>query len=92
MRIEIGTLFVAGWMMLAAAVCPAQNPADRITIDELKEKMDRGESLLILDSRQGSAWIGSRVQIRGAWHFTAQDLENGLELLPRNREVIIYCA
>jgi len=93
MRIELATFLMAGWLtLLTVAVCPAQNPADRITVDELKAKMDRGENLLILDSRYGSAWIGSQVQIRGAWHFTTTDLENGIDLLPRDREVIIYCT
>lgn len=67
-------------------------PADRITIQELKRKMDAGEKMVILDARKGSAWIGSVVKIKGAIHCTNDDLEAKIPDLPRDQEIIIYCA
>lgn len=69
-----------------------QESRDRITINELKEKIDRREKILILDARSGNALLGSRVRIRGARHFTLADLEKGVAQLPRDREIVTYCT
>jgi rhodanese-related sulfurtransferase len=82
-------------IILAVMAVPAQTPRDRITIDELKAKIERNEKLLILDARYGNSWLGSRVQIKGAYHFTLEDVEKSVDLLkgePRGREIIIYCT
>ncbi len=95
MKNRIGTTLGAlVTILLTVLVAPAQTP-DRITIDELKAKIERKEKILILDARYGSAWIGSRVQIKGARHFTVEDVEKGGDLRalgPRGREVVIYCT
>jgi rhodanese-related sulfurtransferase len=54
--------------------------------------MERREKILIIDARAGKSLLGSRVQIRGAFHFTLSDLEKGPVNLPRDREIIIYCT
>ncbi len=71
-----------------------QTQADRITIDELKAKMERKEKILIIDARAGSSYLGSSVQIRGAVHLTLDDLESSQSDLgvPVDREIIIYCT
>ena len=68
--------------------------ADRISIDELKAKMERKEKILIIDARAGSSYLGSSVQIRGAVHLTLDDLESTHSDLgvPVDREIIIYCT
>lgn len=67
-------------------------PDDRITIKELKRKMDCREDLVIIDSRAGNALIGSAVRIKGAIHITLDDLAARLSELPKNKEIIIYCT
>ncbi|MDX2034515.1 MAG: hypothetical protein SF339_27825 [Blastocatellia bacterium] len=67
-------------------------PEDRITIRELKRKMEAGEKMVILDARKGSAWIGSFVKIKGAVHCTNDDLEAKMPDLPKEQEIIVYCA
>ena len=96
MKTRIGTTLGAlVAILLTVLVASAQTPRDRITIDELKAKIERKEKILILDARYGSAWIGSRVQIKGARHFTVEDVEKGGDLRalgPRGREIVIYCT
>ena len=67
-------------------------PDDRITIRELKRKMDCREDLVIIDSRAGTSLIGSAVRIKGAIHITLDDLAARLSELPKNKEIIIYCT
>jgi len=67
-------------------------PADRITIEHLKRKMDAKEKIVIIDTRKGGAWIGASVKIKGARHITADELETQMKTLPRNREIVAYCA
>ncbi|MFZ4986525.1 MAG: rhodanese-like domain-containing protein [Blastocatellia bacterium] len=86
----LGALIV--WELFTPALASVQTVEDRITIEELKQKMERREKILILDARAGNALLGSRVRIRGARHFTSRDLEKGAETLPRDREIITYCT
>jgi len=79
-------------LIISSSVVLAQESAERISIDELKEKMERREKILIIDARAGKSLLGSRVQIRGAVHYTMSDLEKGPVDLPRDREIIIYCT
>lgn len=65
---------------------------DRLTVKELKEKLDRREPILILDARSGNAYLGSQVRLPGALHLPADRLESSLDKLPRGRQIIIYCA
>lgn len=81
-----------GVPVFAQATTEEPVPDDRITIEQLKRKMDAGEKLVILDARKGSAWIGSTVKIKGAIHCTNEDLEAKIPELPRDREIVIYCA
>ncbi|MGH9846236.1 MAG: rhodanese-like domain-containing protein [Blastocatellia bacterium] len=83
-------LFVLA-LMLAAPVA-AQTADDRITIEQLKRKLDAKEKTVIIDARAGGAWVGSTVKIKGARHITLDDLEAKMKTLPKNREVVVYCA
>jgi len=64
----------------------------RITVEELKEKLDAGEELVIVDLRHSLDFEASRETIPGALHFDAKELQEKTELLPRGREVILYCT
>ena len=76
----------------AVEIEPSDVPADRITIDQLKRKLDAKEKLVIIDARTGSAWIGSLVKIKGALHIPLDQLEARMKELPKNREIAAYCA
>ena len=65
---------------------------DRITVKQLKEKLDRREPVLILDARSGNAYLGSQVRLPGALHLPADRLESSLDKLPRDKEIVVYCA
>jgi membrane protein DedA with SNARE-associated domain len=64
----------------------------RITVDELKEKIDAGEDLVIVDLRHSMDFEADPETIPGAFRMDAKELEERNDRLPRDREVILYCT
>jgi membrane protein DedA with SNARE-associated domain len=64
----------------------------RITVDELKEKIDSGEELVIVDLRHSVDFEAEPEIIPGAFRMDAKELEEKNDRLPRDREVILYCT
>jgi membrane protein DedA with SNARE-associated domain len=64
----------------------------RITVDELKEKIDAGEELVIVDLRHSMDFEADPETIPGAFRMDAKELEEKNDRLPRDREVILYCT
>lgn len=78
-----------------AKALPEEEPntdPERITTHELKRKLDAKADIVILDNRTGSAWIGSQVKIKGALHMPMQELMQKFDKLPKNKEIVTYCA
>lgn len=66
--------------------------ATRVTVDEVKERMDRGEQFTFVDTRNPQAWGESDVKLPGAIRVPADELEQHLQEIPRDRAVITYCT
>jgi rhodanese-related sulfurtransferase len=66
--------------------------ATRVTVDEVKERMDRGEQFAFVDTRNPVAWGESDVKLPGAIRVPADELEQHLDEIPRDRAVITYCT
>ncbi len=64
----------------------------RITPSELKRKLDAKANVVIVDNRDGRAWIGSSVKLPGAIHIPLTELEARLKELPQDKEIITYCT
>ncbi|MGA2810862.1 MAG: DedA family protein/thiosulfate sulfurtransferase GlpE [Candidatus Acidiferrum sp.] len=64
----------------------------RITVEELKEKMDDGEELMVVDLRHPLDFDADPETIPGAFRIDAKELEEKNDRLPRDREVILYCT
>lgn len=64
----------------------------RITVDEVKNRMDRGESLLSIDTRNSHDWSASDVKLQGALRSHFSELEQHLDELPRDRLIVTYCT
>jgi len=64
----------------------------RITVDELKKKIDSGEDLVIVDLRHSLDFEADPGTIPGAMHMDAMELGEKNDRLPRDREVILYCT
>lgn len=64
----------------------------RITVDELKEKIDSGEQITIVDLRHSLDFEAEPEVIPGALHMEAKELEQKNDRLPRGGEVVLYCT
>lgn len=64
----------------------------RISVQELKEKIDSGEELVIVDLRHHMDFEAEPETIPGAFRMDAKELQEKNERLPRDREVILYCT
>ena len=66
--------------------------ATRVTVDEVRERMERGEQFAFLDTRNPQAWGEAETKLPGAIRVPAGELEQHLSEIPRDRAVITYCT
>lgn len=64
----------------------------RITPEELKEKIDAREELVIVDLRHSLDFEADPETIPGAFRMDVKELEEKSDRLPPDREVILYCT
>jgi rhodanese-related sulfurtransferase len=76
----------------AAAMADSNSTeADRITVEELKAKIAKGEKVVIIDVR-GSDYDSSNSKIKGAIRIAPAEIASRLGEIPRDKEVVFYCA
>ncbi len=89
MRRRIFSTLVAGALLCATLVVGVaqEKQPDRITLEEFKALVADGKPVLTLDVR---GHIDSK--IKGAKHVPLDALDARLGELPRDREIVTYCA
>lgn len=76
--------------LVAGAALEQAKQTRRITVPELKEKLDSGEKFLLIDVRENKE-IKENGAIPGAIQIPIAELERRMEDIPRDIEVIFYC-
>jgi len=66
--------------------------ATRVTVDELKQRMDRGEQFAFVDTRNPTAWGEAEKKLPGAIRLPADEIEKHFDEIPKDRTVITYCT
>ena len=64
----------------------------RVTADEIKQRMDRGEKFTFVDARNPKAWAESDAKLPGAIRIPADEIQKRVGDLPRGRTIITYCT
>jgi membrane protein DedA with SNARE-associated domain len=64
----------------------------RITVDELHQMQEAGETPMILDLRSRLELDRDPSLIRGALHMTLDDVRLRHQEIPRDRDIILYCS
>jgi hypothetical protein len=64
----------------------------RITVDELKRRMESGEHFTIIDTRNPGAWAEADTLIPEAIRVPADQLEQNLSRIPKTRPIVAYCT
>ena len=63
--------------------------APAITVEDLKDKRDRGETLTLLDVREPHEWAIS--DLPGSMKIPLGTLPNRFAELPQDAEIVVYC-
>jgi len=85
-------LFILLNQLIVPVVFSADDVVPRITVQELKAEIDRGEDVVIIDIRAGREYEDSKIKIKGAIRISIVQLENRINELPRDKEIITYCT
>jgi membrane protein DedA with SNARE-associated domain/rhodanese-related sulfurtransferase len=64
----------------------------RISVDELKRKLDAHEGVAIIDLRHPLDFLPQPYTIPGALRIPAEELERRHNEIPRDRDVVLYCT
>jgi rhodanese-related sulfurtransferase len=64
----------------------------RVTVDEVRTRMERGEPFTFIDSRNSQAWAESSVKLPGAIRVPADEVEQHLSDIPKDKTIITYCT
>jgi rhodanese-related sulfurtransferase len=62
----------------------------RITVEELRKKIEAGEDIIVVDLR--NSIDGMADGIPGALRIPVEDLDSRFQDIPRDRDIILYCS
>jgi membrane protein DedA with SNARE-associated domain/rhodanese-related sulfurtransferase len=64
----------------------------KISVDELKQRMDAGDPITVLDVRHPLSIELDPDTIPGALNFLLEEIEDRHHEIPRDREIVLYCS
>jgi rhodanese-related sulfurtransferase len=64
----------------------------RVTVDEVRARLDRGEPLVFVDARSAESWGKAQSQIPGSVRVPPDEVAAHAGDVPRGRAVITYCT
>lgn len=65
---------------------------ERITVDEVKKRLDEGEEIFFIDTRNPNDWGESDVKIPGAVRIHISVMEHHLKQIPHDHTIVPYCT
>ncbi len=65
---------------------------ERITVEELKSKIEKSEPVTIINARSKSSYGSSDKKIKGAIRIAEENVAARSKDIPRDKEAVIYCA
>lgn len=66
--------------------------AHRITVEEVQERLDRGDEILFVDTRSPKDWASSDVKLPLAVRMPADAVADHLGELPHEGPIVTYCG
>ena len=66
--------------------------APRITVDQLRKRMEAGEDFTVIDVRNPQAWAQSDGKIPEAIRVPMDEWEKYISQIPKSRPVVAYCT
>jgi hypothetical protein len=65
---------------------------ERISVEEAKERLDRGEQVVFLDARSDDGWQKAELQIPRSIRVPPNGVEAHLDAIPRKGLIVPYCT
>jgi rhodanese-related sulfurtransferase len=66
--------------------------AHRIRASELRQRLEAGEEVVLVDTRSPDAWARTSEMAAGAMRIPADKVAHHLAELPRGRTIVTYCT
>lgn len=64
----------------------------RITPEELRQKLEAGEDIVVVDLRHSMEFEADESRIPGSLHLLPEELETRNHEIPRDRDIVLYCT
>ena len=64
----------------------------RVSAEEVKSRLERGEPLVFLDCRNPKAWSESNAKLPGAIRVESDRVKEHLDEIPRDKPIVAYCT
>ncbi len=64
----------------------------RITVAELKKRMEAGEDFTVIDTRNPQAWAQSDEMVPEAIRVPLDNLDENISGIPKNKPIVTYCT
>jgi membrane protein DedA with SNARE-associated domain len=87
-----GLLFYIGWKYIQRRRFIRSLRIARITPEELKQRLDAGEDIVVVDLRHSLELEGDPPTIPGAIRLSAEKLDESPDKIPRDREIVLFCT
>jgi membrane protein DedA with SNARE-associated domain len=87
-----GLLLYIGWKYFNRRRFLHKLRIARISPEELRQRIDAGEDIVIVDLRHALEFESEPETIPGAVHMDAAELEEAFEVIPRDREIVLFCS
>lgn len=68
------------------------NDVMRVTAEEVKARLDRGEKITFIDARSSESWQKADAQIPGSVRVPPNEAADKLKGIPKDRAVLTYCT
>jgi len=89
--IPVGLAIYVVWKYLQRKRFLRRFAIARVTPEEVKQRLDGGEDLLILDMRHAVEFEAEPRTIAGAYPLSIEALEKQHHQIPRDREIVLFC-
>jgi len=64
----------------------------RISVQELKKRMDAGEDFTLIDVRNPKAWADSDTTLPESIRVPIDQIEENLSRIPKKKPIVTYCS
>jgi rhodanese-related sulfurtransferase len=64
----------------------------RITVDDLRKRMEAGEDFVLIDTRNPQAWAQSDVKLPEAMRVPLDNPDESLPKIPKDKPIVAYCT